>query len=198
MNGAQALIRTFVGSGVDVCFANPGTSEMHFVAALDDVPEMRAVLGLFEGVVTGAADGYGRMAGRPGGHLVAPRAGAGQRHRQPPQRPAGPDPGREPRRRPRHHAPRLRPSRWPRTSRAWPGRCRAGSGHRCAPTRSRPTPWTPSRPRSGRPAGWPRWWCPPTCRGRRPESPPPADRAGCSATVVDDVVVGRGQGAALG
>ena len=70
MNGAQALIRTFVGSGVDVCFANPGTSEMHFVAALDDVPEMRAVLGLFEGVVTGAADGYGRMATRPAATLL--------------------------------------------------------------------------------------------------------------------------------
>src|SRR5689334_23518398 len=65
MNGAHALIRTLVGAGVDVCFGNPGTSEMHFVAALDDVPEMRAVLGLFEGVVTGAADGYGRMAERP-------------------------------------------------------------------------------------------------------------------------------------
>jgi acetolactate synthase-1/2/3 large subunit len=70
MNGAQTLIRTFVGSGVDVCFANPGTSEMQFVAALDDVPEMRAVLGLFEGVVTGAADGYGRMAGRPAATLL--------------------------------------------------------------------------------------------------------------------------------
>ena len=65
MNGAQALIRTLVASGVDVCFANPGTSEMHFVAALDAVPEMRGVLGLFEGVVTGAADGYGRMADKP-------------------------------------------------------------------------------------------------------------------------------------
>jgi acetolactate synthase I/II/III large subunit len=65
MNGAQALIRTLVTSGVDTCFANPGTSEMHFVAQLDAVPEMRAVLGLFEGVVTGAADGYGRMADRP-------------------------------------------------------------------------------------------------------------------------------------
>ncbi|MFE4670489.1 acetolactate synthase large subunit [Streptomyces sp. NPDC056716] len=64
-NGAHALIRTLVDSGVDVCFANPGTSEMHFVAALDSVPEMRGVLGLFEGVVTGAADGYGRMAGKP-------------------------------------------------------------------------------------------------------------------------------------
>jgi acetolactate synthase-1/2/3 large subunit len=70
VNGAQALLRTLVGSGVDVCFANPGTSEMHFVAALDDVPEMRAVLTLFEGVATGAADGYARMAGRPGATLL--------------------------------------------------------------------------------------------------------------------------------
>src|SRR3954462_12417733 len=70
MNGAQALIRTLVGSGVDVCFANPGTSEMHFVAALDDVPEMRAVLTLFEGVATGAADGYARMAERPAATLL--------------------------------------------------------------------------------------------------------------------------------
>src|SRR5919107_2711488 len=65
MNGAQSLIRTLVDSGVDVCFMNPGTSEMHFVAALDTVPEMRGVLGLFEGVATGAADGYARMAGVP-------------------------------------------------------------------------------------------------------------------------------------
>ena len=70
MNGAQALIRTLVASGVDTCFANPGTSEMHFVAALDTVPEMRAVLALFEGVVTGAADGYGRMADRPAATLL--------------------------------------------------------------------------------------------------------------------------------
>ncbi|TFV68213.1 UNVERIFIED_ORG: acetolactate synthase large subunit [Bacillus sp. AZ43] len=70
MNGAQALVRTLVGAGVDVCFANPGTSEMHFVAALDDVPEMRAVLTLFEGVATGAADGYARMAGRPAATLL--------------------------------------------------------------------------------------------------------------------------------
>ncbi|HEY0806326.1 MAG TPA: acetolactate synthase large subunit [Pseudonocardiaceae bacterium] len=70
MNGAQALIRTLVDGGVDVCFANPGTSEMHFVAALDTVPEMRAVLALFEGVVTGAADGYARMAGRPAATLL--------------------------------------------------------------------------------------------------------------------------------
>ncbi|MFZ0170653.1 MAG: acetolactate synthase large subunit [Acidimicrobiales bacterium] len=70
MTGAQTLIRTLVNSEVDVCFANPGTSEMHFVAALDSVPEMRAVLALFEGVVTGAADGYGRMTGRPAATLL--------------------------------------------------------------------------------------------------------------------------------
>jgi acetolactate synthase-1/2/3 large subunit len=70
MNGAQALLRTLVASGVDTCFTNPGTSEMHFVAALDDVPEMRAVLTLFEGVATGAADGYARMAGKPAATLL--------------------------------------------------------------------------------------------------------------------------------
>jgi acetolactate synthase I/II/III large subunit len=70
MNGAQALIRTLVDAGVTACFSNPGTSEMHFVAALDSVPEMRAVLGLFEGVATGAADGYARMSGRPAATLL--------------------------------------------------------------------------------------------------------------------------------
>ncbi|MGV3759784.1 MAG: acetolactate synthase large subunit [Actinomycetota bacterium] len=70
MNGAQALIRTLVDAGVDVCFMNPGTSEMHFVAALDDVPEMRGVLALFEGVATGAADGYARIADRPAAVLL--------------------------------------------------------------------------------------------------------------------------------
>src|SRR6202046_4342849 len=70
MIGAQALIRTLVDAGVTVCFTNPGTSEMHFVAALDEVPEMRAVLALFEGVATGAADGYARMADAPGATLL--------------------------------------------------------------------------------------------------------------------------------
>lgn len=69
-NGAEALIRTLVGSGIRTCFANPGTSEIHFVAALDSVPEMRAVLTLFEGVATGAADGYARMANAPGATLL--------------------------------------------------------------------------------------------------------------------------------
>ena len=70
MNGAQALINTLVDGGVEVCFANPGTSEMHFVAALDTVPAMRGVLTLFEGVATGAADGYARIAGRPAAVLL--------------------------------------------------------------------------------------------------------------------------------
>lgn len=70
MNGAQSLIRTLVDAGVEVCFGNPGTSEMHFVAALDSVPEMRGVLGLFEGVVTGAADGYARIAEKPAATLL--------------------------------------------------------------------------------------------------------------------------------
>src|ERR671937_2531536 len=69
-NGAQALIRTLVDAGVTTCFTNPGTSEMHFVAALDSAPEMRAVLALFEGVATGAADGYARMAGTPAATLL--------------------------------------------------------------------------------------------------------------------------------
>jgi acetolactate synthase-1/2/3 large subunit len=70
VRGAQALIRTLAGSGVDVCFSNPGTSEMQFVASLDAVPELRGVLCLFEGVATGAADGYGRMTGRPAATLL--------------------------------------------------------------------------------------------------------------------------------
>ncbi|HTE39969.1 MAG TPA: acetolactate synthase large subunit [Steroidobacteraceae bacterium] len=70
MNGAESLVRTLVNEGVDVCFTNPGTSEMHFVAALDRIPGMRCVLGMFEGVVTGAADGYYRIAGKPASTLL--------------------------------------------------------------------------------------------------------------------------------
>src|SRR5436309_6977836 len=68
--GAQALIRTLVTSGVTSCFTNPGTSEMHFVAALDSVAEMRGVLALFEGVATGAADGHARMNDAPAATLL--------------------------------------------------------------------------------------------------------------------------------
>jgi acetolactate synthase-1/2/3 large subunit len=70
MNGADVLCDTLLAAGVDTCFANPGTSEMHFVAALDRKPEMRCILGLFEGVVTGAADGYARMADKPAATLL--------------------------------------------------------------------------------------------------------------------------------
>jgi acetolactate synthase-1/2/3 large subunit len=70
MNGAQAMVRTLSAAGVEVCFANPGTSEMHTVFALDDAERFDAVLCLDEGVVTGAADGYGRMAGRPAATLL--------------------------------------------------------------------------------------------------------------------------------
>ena len=70
MNGADSLCETLLANGVDVCFANPGTSEMHFVAALDRKPQMRCVLGLFEGVVTAAADGYARMAEKPAATLL--------------------------------------------------------------------------------------------------------------------------------
>lgn len=70
MNGAEALLQTLSDCGVEVCFANPGTSEMQLVAAIDSNPRVRAVLGLFEGVVTGAADGYGRMADKPAATLL--------------------------------------------------------------------------------------------------------------------------------
>jgi len=65
INGAESVVQTLIGGGADVCFANPGTSEMHFVAALDRAPGMRCILGLFEGVATAAADGYARMAEKP-------------------------------------------------------------------------------------------------------------------------------------
>tara|TARA_R110002072_G_scaffold142853_5_gene288604 strand:+ start:8002 stop:9555 length:1554 start_codon:yes stop_codon:yes gene_type:complete len=70
MNGARALIETLANCGIELCLANPGTSEMHLVQALDQVPQMRSVLALFEGVCTGAADGYGRMTGKPAATLL--------------------------------------------------------------------------------------------------------------------------------
>ncbi len=70
MNGAHALLATLGANGVTTCFANPGTSEMHFVAGLDDFPEMRGILCLFEGVATGAADGYARVTKRPAATLL--------------------------------------------------------------------------------------------------------------------------------
>ena len=70
LNGAESLVTTLAASGVQLCFANPGTSEMHFVAALDRIPGVRCVLGLFEGVTTGAADAYFRMARTPAATLL--------------------------------------------------------------------------------------------------------------------------------
>jgi acetolactate synthase-1/2/3 large subunit len=70
INGAESLVHTLLANGVDVCFTNPGTSEMHFVAALDHIPGMRSVLVLQEGVATGAADGYYRMKGTPASTLL--------------------------------------------------------------------------------------------------------------------------------
>ena len=70
MNGAQSLVRTLIDCGVDSCFANPGTSEMHFIAALDTIPGIRCVLGLQENVVTGMADGYFRIARKPASTLL--------------------------------------------------------------------------------------------------------------------------------
>ena len=70
MNGAERLVKSLMASGIEVCFGNPGTSEMHFLAALDRNPGMRSVLCLFEGVATGAADGYARMTGKPAATLT--------------------------------------------------------------------------------------------------------------------------------
>jgi len=70
MNGAEALVRTLRGTGVEVCFTNPGTSEMHFVAALDRLNLLRCILALQENVATGAADGYARMTGKPAATLL--------------------------------------------------------------------------------------------------------------------------------
>ncbi|MBT7451182.1 MAG: acetolactate synthase large subunit, partial [Rhodospirillaceae bacterium] len=70
MTGADALIETLVDCGVDTCFANPGTTETHLVGAIDRTDRMRPILGLFEGVCTGAADGYARLAGKPAATLL--------------------------------------------------------------------------------------------------------------------------------
>jgi acetolactate synthase-1/2/3 large subunit len=77
MTGAESLVRSLIMGGVDTCFTNPGTSEIHIVSALDRLPEMRCVLGLFEGIVTGAADGYARMTEKPACTLLHLGPGVG-------------------------------------------------------------------------------------------------------------------------
>ena len=80
MNGAELLVKTAVASGVEVCFANPGTTEIPIVMALDSIPGIRSILGLFEGVCTGAADGYGRMLDKPA--MTSRQVGRAQRDRR--------------------------------------------------------------------------------------------------------------------
>ena len=70
MNGAQALIESAISRGIEVCFANAGTTELPIVTAMDNAGRIKAVLGLFEGVCTGAADGYGRLSGKPAMNLL--------------------------------------------------------------------------------------------------------------------------------
>ena len=145
MNGAQALINTLVDGGVQVCFANPGTSEMHFVAALDTVPQMRGVLVLFEGVATGAADGYARIADRPAAVLLhlGPGLGNGlanlhnaRRARVPVVVVVGDTPS----------ITKSTTPHWNPTSTRWPAASRDGcAAPGTAPT-SRPTPPRPSPP----------------------------------------------------
>lgn len=75
MNGAESMLETLINGGVEVCFSNPGTSEMHMVAAIGKSDKMRSILSLFEGVCSGAADGYARMAGKTGPNVTASWAG---------------------------------------------------------------------------------------------------------------------------
>ena len=131
MNGAESLVRTLVDSGVEVCFSNPGTSEMHFVAALDRVDGMRAVLALFEGVATGMADGYGRMAEKPAATLLhlGPGLANGLANLHNARRAATPSTSSAITR----LIMRSTTRRSPRTSRALRGRCQVGSILRPAP-----------------------------------------------------------------
>ena len=77
MNGAESMLQTLINNGVEVCFTNPGTSEMHMVSAIGKIDGMRSILALFEGVCTGMADGYGRMLDRPAFTLMHLGAGLG-------------------------------------------------------------------------------------------------------------------------
>ena len=110
MNGAETLSAPPKKAGIDVCFSNPGTSEMPLVAAFDSEPGLRGVLVLFEGVASGAADGYGRMAEKPAMDALPSRSRPRQRGRQPAQREARPQPRGQPDRRSRHLAPSLQPA----------------------------------------------------------------------------------------
>ncbi|WP_456316657.1 thiamine pyrophosphate-binding protein [Teichococcus aestuarii] len=147
VNGAESLVHTLLKSGVDTCFANPGTSEMHFVAALDRIPGMRCVLGLQENIVTGMADGYWRMAEKPAATLL--HCGPGRPTARPtcttPAAPAAASSTSWVTRRP--IIARWMPSS-PPTPRAGRAPSPAGCGRRWTPSASAPMPPWPCRPRA--------------------------------------------------
>ena len=150
MNGAESLVRTLVKGGVEVCFANPGTSEMHFVAALDRVEGMRCVLGLFEGVCSGAADGYYRMTDKPGLDPAASGPGPRQRRGQPAQRQEGQLRHRQHRRRARDLSHQVRRAADRRHRGHRPAVLALGQDLADVEDRGRATARSPSRPRAWR------------------------------------------------
>src|SRR3984957_12462070 len=164
LTGAQALITTLVGAGVDVCFTNPGTSEMHFVQALDSVPAMRGGLAPFGGLATGGADGCARIAGRPASVLLhlGPGLSNGLANLHNARRAHSPmvvvvgahATGHA------RYALRCTP-----TSRGRRAPSRAGSTPRAPPAAWPATLSVPSPPAARTAGRSPRWCCPPTCRG---------------------------------
>ncbi len=167
VNGAQLIISTLASNGVDVTFANPGTSEMHFVAALDTVPEMRGVLGLFEGVVTGAADGYARIARKPAATLLhlGPGLANGLANLHNARRAEHTD--RQSGRRPRHLPQALRPATRIGHRVASQRRCRAGFTVARSSTTLEPTSSRRSTRHGARRGESRRSSCRRTCRGSR-------------------------------
>ena len=196
VNGAESVLRTLAASGVEVCFANPGTSEMHLVAAMDRVPEVRGVLTLFEGVASAAADGYARMAGRPGGDAAAPRARLRERVRERPQRVQGPHADGQPRRRARdpaqaagraaderHRGHRRPASHWLRTR----ARCALAAATLAAEAVA-----------AARRGGVATLCCPRTRGGTEPRRRGPAAAGRRAPQVPDEAVEAAARGAALG
>ena len=169
MNGAESLINALAEHGVDACFANPGTSEMQLVAALDKQPDIRAVLCLFEGVVTGAADGYGRMADKPALNLLhlGPGFANGMANLHNAQRAGSPilnmvgD----------HATDHLNTMRRSQViSKAWPHPCRAAFAFLAAQRGWRKPVLMPSRTVSATMAPSAPLWCPLTTPGQTPTS----------------------------
>ena len=136
MNGAESLVRTLLAGGVDICFTNPGTSEMHFVAALDKVPGMRCVLGLFEGVLTWRRRRILPNSRQTCIHITAPWPGPRKRACQSAQRKEGKLRRRQCGRRTHHVPHQTRCAADLRIMKASPGQCPTGCAHRSAPLMS--------------------------------------------------------------